>query len=74
MSGISTPRADLSTQERLLIARGGGLSGGLQLGLLVALTSDSNADVSSAAAETLSRLPDSQLAALLADPLSTASR
>ena len=57
-----------SRQEKLLLARGAGLGNAQpQLELLVALAAEDDAEISSAAAETLSRIPDEEFARSLAE-------
>ena len=60
---------DLSTQQKLLIARGASLDAAdPQLGILIALTSDEDAEVRRLAEETLQRIPDEHCARLLQSP------
>ena len=60
---------ELSFQEKILLARGGGLSAEEpRLDVLIALAMDANPDVRQAAQETLDHLPDSDCARLLAAP------
>ena len=60
---------DLSTQEKLLLARAVPLSTGEpRLEVLIALTKDPNEEVRQAAQDTLDRLPDTDCARLLAAP------
>ena len=59
---------NLTEQEKLLLARGGSLdNAGSGLNALVALTSDASPKVRQAAAETLSRLSDTECARLLSE-------
>ncbi|MBI3933714.1 MAG: hypothetical protein HY316_03425 [Acidobacteria bacterium] len=60
---------DLSIQEKILLARGGGLgSEDPRLDVLVALAADSSEEVRQAARQTLERLPDADCARMLAAP------
>ncbi len=60
---------DLSTQQKLLIARGANLDAAeTRLDILIALTSDRNAEIRRLAEETLQRIPDERCALLLQSP------